>query len=141
MNTPAQPLDVVTLATVMVTVLLGPEAARVLGPYVVIFCGALLGSGISAGRRDTETWAQTLKHMALWIGLALFISVPMAMLVAQQWGVEMKWVLGPVAVAVAGIGHDWPRVGTFLVGVAARGIEAVASRRFGGGADNNGGSP
>ncbi len=125
------PVDVVTLLITVVTALLGPDVARMVGPYIVIVFGAMLGSAWSASRRNTETLRAAGTHMLRHVGLALLITVPSAAALGEWLGWDHKWLLGPVAALIGGIGHDWPRVGAWLLGLVGRGIEALVQRRTG----------
>lgn len=133
MTTPvALPIDLVTMIITLITLAMGPELARLFGPYIVILFGAVLGSAWSASRRDTETRGQTVGHMLRHVGLALLITVPSALALAAWVGYDHKWLLGPVAALIGGIGHDWPRVGEWAAGLVRGAIEAFVRRKTGG---------
>jgi hypothetical protein len=129
---PPPPIDLVTLAIAAGTAFLGPDAARMVGPYVVILVGALLGSAWSASRRGEETVRATSGHLLRHVGLALLLTVPGAWAASAWLGWEVNWLLGPVAALIGGIGHDWPRVGTWAAGLARYVIETLLRQRVGG---------
>lgn len=132
MTTPTQPpIDVVTVAIALASAAFGPQVAAIVGPYAVIFLGAVLGGAWSASRRDPEGRGSTIVHMLLMIGLAALITVPLASVASNYAELDLKWFLGPVAVVIAGIGHDWPRVGAWAVELVRGLAEAWASRRGG----------
>lgn len=132
MTTPTPPpIDVVTVAIAVTTLLFGPAVAEFVGPYSVIFLGAALGGAWSASRREPDSRGSTVLHMALMIGLAVLITVPASSVASRQFGIELKWMLGPVAVVIAGIGHDWPRVGSWAVNLVRGMAESWAHRRGG----------
>lgn len=124
--TPQPSIDIVSVAIAVATVAFGPDLAAVVGPYAVILLGALLGAAWSAGRRKSDTRMSTLAHMALMIGWALIVTVPLALLAGATFGWESKWLLGPVAVIIAGIGPDWPDVGRW----AASLVRGAGERAF-----------
>jgi hypothetical protein len=71
----------------------------------------------------------TLGHVVLMMGWALIVTVPTAIAMGQLLGWESKWLLGPVAVVIAGIGHDWPAVGRWGLDVLRSIIDRWASRK------------
>lgn len=130
MTAPAPPpIDIVTVAIAIATAMFGQEMAYIVGPYTVIVLGAALGGAWSASRREQGAGGGTLKHMVLVIGWALLITVPLAYLGEKHFGLEAKWLFGPVAVVIAGIGHDWPRVMGWGLGQARALIERWVSRK------------
>lgn len=128
---PPPPLDIVTVLTALATAIFGHELAQVIGPYSVIVLGALLGGAWSAGRLEQGARVGAFRHMALMVGLALLVTVPGAAAAVSVLGlsVQDKWLFGPVAVLVAGIGQDWTRVGTWMLDLMLRAIEMVVTRR------------
>jgi hypothetical protein len=125
----APPIDIVTVAIAIATALFGRDVAAVVGPYAVIVLGALLGAAWSASRREPSTPGSTLGHMVMMVGLALLVTVPIAAVAGQYAGLESKWLLGPVAVVIAGIGQDWHAVASWAVGR----VRALVDRRAGSG--------
>ena len=128
---PPPPLDIVTLAIAIITALLGPGSAAIVGPYVIILLGAVMGSAWSASRRETESRTATLRHMFLHVTLALLATVPVAIWLGRVLEFDDKWLLGPVAAVIGGIGHDWPRVFTWLLGLGGRFLESWTQRKTG----------
>lgn len=128
---PPPPLDIVTLAIAIITALLGPGSAAIVGPYVVILLGAVMGSAWSASRRETESRVATARHMFLHVTLALLATVPVAIWLGRVLEFDDKWLLGPVAAVIGGIGHDWPRVFTWLLGLGGRFLESWTQRKTG----------
>ncbi len=123
------PLDVVAVAIALASLLFKPEIAQFVGPYAVIFLGAILGGAMSAARRGPTSRVGTLGYMALVIILALLVTVPLAELLAPQIPVrlETRVLFAPVAAIVSGIGQDWPKVGAWLVNL----VRGVIERRVG----------
>ena len=126
---PSPPIDIVTVVIALASAAFGPELAAYVGPYAVILLGALLGAAWSASRKEPGTRVSTLGHIALMVGWALMVTVPTALLAGKAFGWESKWLLGPVAVVIAGIGHDWPAVGKWALGLARSAIERVVQRK------------
>jgi hypothetical protein len=112
------PIDPVTVAIAIAGTAFSPQLAQLIGPYAVIVLAAILGAGISAGLRDQSSRTSTLLHMVTWVGLSLLFTVPLSMLVmayAVPEGVQLQWLLGPVATLIAGVGHRWPQLLVWLV--------------------------
>lgn len=110
--TPPPPLDIVTVAVAVATALFGSQVAALVGPYAVILLGALGGAGWSAlNRQESGNW-RTAAYMALRVLLALMVAVPLAELVVWAaasfgWSADSRWMLGPVAAVIAGVGPEW----------------------------------
>jgi hypothetical protein len=133
MTTPTPPpIDVVTVAIALASIAFGPRVAEMVGPYAVIFLGAALGGAWSASRRDPASRGSTIVHMLLMMGLAALITVPLAGVAVHYLELDLKLLLGPVAVVIAGIGHDWPRVGAWAIDLVRGLAEAWAGRKRGG---------
>jgi hypothetical protein len=110
MTPPPPSIDIVSVAIALATLLFGRELAQLVGPYAVIVMGAVLGSGLSAAREEPGTGLPVWLHMLCYVTLALLVTVPVALVLEEQFGYGHKWLLGPVAVLVSGIGHDWPAI-------------------------------
>lgn len=111
MTSPPPQIDIVTVVTALAALVFSQELADVIGPYSVIVVGAILGGAIATGRRKKASgfWRGAGFLLAM-VTLALLCTVPVAMSIANHSGVESRWLLGPVAVLIAGIGPDWPRL-------------------------------
>lgn len=104
------PLDPITVAITFATLLFGPQLAAVIGPYAVILLGAVIGSAWSATRRPPgSSRVGTALYVFLFTALALLVTVPLAQALSNAYPkVEARWLMGPLAVFVAGVGDDWP---------------------------------
>lgn len=130
--TPPPPqLDIVSAAIFVAGLVFAPGAAAVIGPYAVILLGAVLGAAISAGLRPPEARASTLGHMLVWTGLALVLTVPASQILAAYMpqSVRVQWTLGPMAILIAGIGHRWPDVARWAIGLVRRLAERFVERK------------
>lgn len=109
--TPPPPLDIVTVLIAISTALFGQHVAGVVGPYAVILLGAILGAAWSASRRPpSPTRFGTFGYILMLVGWALLITVPATELLANYAKLEKRWILGPVAAVIGGIGDDWPKI-------------------------------
>jgi hypothetical protein len=132
------PLDIVTVSITIATAVFGAPVASIVGPYSVILIGAALGAAWSASRRPpTDSRFRTLLYMLAVVTLALLITVPAAELLAQYAHIEARWILGPVAALIGGIGDDWPKIRAWALDF----VRGVVTRRLGGGAPSDPPSP
>lgn len=128
---PPPPIDIVTVATTLAGLLFAPAVADAVGPYAVILLGAILGASISAGLRPPDARIGSFMHMCIWVGLALVLTVPASLIAIAYMpeGIEVRWVLGPVAIVIAGIGHRWPDVAQWAMALLRRLIERFVERK------------
>lgn len=122
------PVDVVTVAIALLAGAIGAPAAQLVGPYAVIVLAAVLGAAWSASRSAPRTRCGVVLSMARVVGLALLVAVPLAELLALHVGLERRWLLGPVAAIVGGVGEDWPAVIRWAMNQARSVIERRASK-------------
>lgn len=133
MTPPPDPqLDAVSVAVVAMTALAGGEVARYAGPYVVILAAAVVGAVASIMRRpDVLTRWQSLAWVCWLSGLSLLLSGAVAAGLEQAlqvagWAVPSRYLLVPVSLGIAGVGHDWPAVGVWAAGLIRRRAERSA---------------
>lgn len=134
MTPPPDPqLDAVSVAVVAMTAVAGGEVARYAGPYVVILAAAVVGSVMSIMRRpdvltrwQSMAWVVWLTVLSMLLTGAVAAGLEQA-LHAAGWAVPSRYLLVPVSLGIAGVGHDWPVVGSW----AARLIQRVVTRRVG----------
>jgi hypothetical protein len=121
--------DLLVLFTLLLGAVFSPALSAVLAPYLVIILGALLGAGWGLKRRTVPaTHGGMFAFTALMLGTALVFTMPAAVWLQQYLGPgTLQWLLAPVAVVIAAIGEDWPRVGAWAMELGRR----VISRRAG----------
>lgn len=126
----APPLDLTTIFIALGTLLFGQGLANVIGPYAVIFLGAMLGGGWSLSQRDQTSRMSAGGYLILIVGLALLITVPLAILLEHTFPyLEIRWTLGPVAAIIGGIGQKWPQVFKWGLGLLKGIAEVWAASR------------
>lgn len=128
LNAPPPALDVVTLAIALAAAMFGPELAAVVGPYAVIFLGAVLGGAWSASRRPAGSRFETVGYLGLIVLLAVLVTVPCADFAATYLHLESKVLFAPVAAIISGVGSDWPGVFSWAWGV----VRGMVERKAGG---------
>lgn len=103
----APPLDIVSVAVALATAVFSPEVAALLGPYAVIFLGAMLGGAWSASRLELPGRWPTVKYLLGIVALALLVTVPAAEIASRYYtGLSFNYLLGPVAVFIGALGPD-----------------------------------
>lgn len=126
---PAPQIDPVSVLAALLAGWVGAEYAQTIGAYAVICLGALLGAGAALGRRPPSARNSSAAAFVAWLVLmALLFTAPAALVVATVGGPQWKWTVAPLAALIAGIGHDWPRVGRWVVEL----VRDAISRRVGG---------
>jgi hypothetical protein len=124
------PLDIVTAAIALAGLVFAPAVAHAVGPYAVILLGAILGAAISAGLRPPDSRIGGATHMLIWVGLTVVLTVPASMVAVNYMPhVEVRWLLGPMAILIAGIGHQWPDVVRWGLSLAKRFAERFIEKR------------
>lgn len=131
--TPDPQLDAVTVAVVLIGAIAGGEVARYAGPYLVIAAGGVVGS-VAAVMRHPEhldRW-RALGMVALLTGLSLLLTgavaygVEVAMAMAG-WSMPTRYLLVPISIGIAAVGHDWPAVLRWAAGLIRRRAERRAA--------------
>lgn len=109
-------LDPVSALVAAFTVLVGPTLATFLGAYSVIVIGAAVGSGIALLRVEQMPRLTATGFVTLMIGLSSLVTTGVAEILNIWVQLDsINWLLAPVSVTIAGVGHDWPRVATWAV--------------------------
>lgn len=105
------PVDFATLLVALGALIFGEPLAALIGPYAVIVLGSLAGAALNLTRREAfATRLQALSYVTTLVVFALLMTVPMSLWLESHIAVKASWTLGPVAILVAGIGHEWPEV-------------------------------
>jgi hypothetical protein len=128
-TTPDPRIDIVTVATAMVATFASGEIAGYLGPYIVIAAAGMVGAVAAVMRHPDQMgrW-RALGMVALLTALAVLTTGSVAYLIEAVashagWLVPSRYTLVPVALAIAGVGHDWPAVAAWAVGLLRRRAE------------------
>lgn len=122
------PPDLLVLFAALLALAFSPSLSAVLAPYAVILLGALLGTGWGLKRRPDAGRGDVWGFVALMLGTALVFTMPTAVYLQGYFGAgTIQGLLAPLALVIAAVGEDWPRVGMWLVDVGRR----VVIRRAG----------
>lgn len=121
MPTSTQTPDLLVLFTALLALVFSPALSAILAPYLVIILGALLGAGWGLKRRAAGRADGMFAFTALMLGTALVFTMPAAVWLQRYLGPgSLQWLLAPVAVLIAAIGDDWPRVGAWAMELGRR---------------------
>lgn len=110
-----QQLDPVSVTVIVLTgvIAIDPQLANVLGPYAVIFFGAMLGGLWALSKRPphpTSPRAEGLVFLAVSVGMAVLLTVAVVMLLGRMFSIEPEnsgWMLAPVSLAIARLGPTY----------------------------------
>ena len=115
------PLDPSSVASALIGALIGAELASYVGPYAVIAAGGAAGACFALSRMPPSGRAFAYSFVAAMTALSLMLTASIAEMIHYAFpGIDVRWLLVPVALIVGGIGHDWPNVGGWIVTRAGR---------------------
>lgn len=119
-----QNLEPVNVAVAILSLMLGPALASVVGPYAVIMLASTVGAAWSLGRANTRTKLSAASYFLLINGTAILVTVSAATQLAKWIGAtDAGWLLAPVALIIGGVGQDWPAIIKWAASRAMRLIE------------------
>lgn len=99
---PAQwPTDVVTLVIALLSGWMAHDSATTVGPYLVIVAAALLSAAVVTSGIRYGSVGAVVRSMITRVGLAVVGTVPLAIGLTKLVGLEVQWLLAPVAVLIA----------------------------------------
>jgi hypothetical protein len=117
-------LDPVAVSVALVTLLVGPQLAAYVGPYVVIGAAGMTGAAFALSRREPGRRLGALAYMVVMTLLSVLLTVPAA-LVIEKMSSEFSaaWTLGPIALAIGYFGDQLPDIARWFGARLARVIE------------------
>ncbi|WPG35124.1 hypothetical protein [Variovorax sp. EBFNA2] len=123
-------LDPVAVLILFATAVFSPAVAAVVGPYLVILLGSTLGAYFRLGQRPSSTRAEGLRFFLAANCAAILFTVPLAV-VANKYlpGVEVNWLLGPMAFGIGLIGDRWPQIGQWIARKVAMLVDVLIRAR------------
>jgi hypothetical protein len=95
------PTDLVTLVIALLSGWMANDVAMSLGPYLVIVAAALLSAAVATSGASYQSVGRVVRSMVARVGLALVGTVPLAIGLTKLLGLEVQWLLAPVAVLIA----------------------------------------
>ena len=120
---PQHSLDLASFIAAIFGVLVTPQLAHVMGVYAAIIIGAVFGAGLALVRTSEMTRTGAFVFLVLMAGTSTITTVGVAEVINHWLKLEtVNPLLAPVALLIAAVGKDWPRV--------ARGAWSSARRVF-----------
>lgn len=99
---PAQwPTDLVTLVIALLSGWMAHDSATTVGPYLVIVAAALLSAAVVVSGTPNGGVREVVRSMVTRVGLAVVGTVPLAIGLTKLVGLDVQWLLAPVAVLIA----------------------------------------
>lgn len=116
------PIDPVSVITGLLAASgVGATVAHGLASYAVIILAAAVGAFWALGRKEPDVKGSPSLFVLLMSGTAAFITAGVAELANHYLGwSSINWLLAPIALAIGGIGHDWPAVLKWAAGPVMR---------------------
>lgn len=106
-----QPLDLASFIAAIFAVFVAPPLAHIMGVYTAIVIGAVFGAGLALVRSEPTTRRGAIGFGLLMTGVSVITTVGTAELINSFLGLEsISPLLAPIALLIAAIGRDWPRV-------------------------------
>ena len=122
------PADPIALVAKLLAIFIGIELAALAAPHVVIILAGMVGSvfGLMAWR--TCSRVEAVGYVAAMTAVAWLFAGSAAQVLTQQAGLETPApLLAPAAAAIGWIGHRWPSIGQWALGLARKVIESRAA--------------
>jgi len=104
--------DIVAAAVFIAALIFSPQAAAIVGPYVVIIGSAVVGAGFAVSRRPRTSRTAAVFYFARVVGLAAILTVLVARLAADYLppSIGERFLLAPVAWFIGFLGDDAPEI-------------------------------
>lgn len=113
---PHPQLDLVSVVIALISGVLAPQLAAVIGPYVVIVLAASTGAAWALSRREPGSRLGALAFFMLLVASAVMLTAAVAMGLSRWLGwQDTSWLFAPIAVIIGAIGDDWPRIGRWAI--------------------------
>lgn len=127
MTPPNDPqIDPVSVFVALLGVIVSAELAKYIAPYIVIGAAGLVGSAFALSRAAPAPGMRWVGYVAWYTTMSLLLTAPLAYWANAWTGLDVRWLLGPVSGLIAAIGHDWPRLGQWVIERLGRVIERKA---------------
>jgi hypothetical protein len=100
----------VAALTAVLGALVGPQALPYASAYIVIGCGALIGSVVALFRRAPCSPIRSLGFIGIMWAVAMGCTAPAAEWISRYLNQPVAWLLFPVSLGIAAVGEDWLRI-------------------------------
>lgn len=121
--------DPIVFVGKLLTIFIGAQLAALVAPHIVIVVAGVIGAtfGLMSWRECTRL--QAFGYVASFTGAAWLFAGVGAEVVASVWHVgDTTRLLAPASAGIAWIGHRWPEVGAWAVGLLKKSLERKAEQ-------------
>lgn len=127
-------LDPVSVSVLIAAILFAPEVAHVVGPYVVIVAGAILGASFALARRHQTTRLGAMRFFLQVSLMSVLLTTSCAAIANTFYPMpdERSW-FAPVAIGLGFIGDRWPAVFQWTGRKISQLVDALIKLKSGGG--------
>lgn len=131
------PLDPVSLLAAVLAGILAPQTGHQAAAYVVIAASAMLGALWALSRRDPPDGAGQAPRRRLpgWVyvplvtGSTTLVAAGASEIIAAWTDVSVLWLVAPVSLGIAAVGHDWMTVHRWMPDFLGRVLDLVQAFR------------
>lgn len=129
---PPQVVDVVGLGIFVAGSVYQPEVAAVVGPYVVILLGSVIGASFAVARRDRTTRTGAILYFSRVVGLAVLLAVGAATAANRYFPMVPVHIFVPwVSLLIGFFGDDFPDFARRFMRVVGAGVDLLRGSRGG----------
>ncbi len=108
---PQNSLDLASFIAAIFGVFVTPQLAHVMGVYAAIIIGAVFGAGLALVRAEEMTRWRSSIFLLLMAGTSTITTVGAAEVINHWLKLQtINPLLAPLALIIAAVGKDWPRV-------------------------------
>lgn len=88
---------------------LGPTLAPIIGDYLLILAGALIGVMHAAGKVRSATLTQAALYVIKWVGTAVLLTGALGVFIEQKAGIPATQWPGVMAFLITFLADRWPQ--------------------------------
>ena len=133
-------IEPVPAVVAIVTMVLSPSLAEIVGPYLVIILGAVTGTYFRISQRGPMGRMEALGFFVITAGVAMLLTVPLCEIVQRYIParIEAEWLFGPMAFSIGLVGERWPLIGQWAGRKLSKLVDALIRSRAGGNGESDG---
>lgn len=128
---PPPPLDPVSLLAAGFAGVLAPQIGHQAAAYVVIVASSLLGALWALSRREPGIGAPGWLYVLAVAGSTTLVAAGASEVLATWVDVSVLWLVAPVSLAIAAIGHDWASVHRWAPDLIGKALDIAQTLRGG----------
>lgn len=101
------PLDPVSLLAAGFAGVLAPQIGHQAAAYVVIVASSLMGALWALSRREPGVGSPGWLYVVMVTGSTSLVAAGASEALAEWMDLSVVWLVAPVSLAIAAVGHDW----------------------------------